>query len=166
MNYIRAQKIIFDALCKGTNIPHKFRVGNDRVLVSADGIRGFIFPLVAVNFNLEKIKDMNAFAFEEIIKPENKMEMTPDLRVDDRRREMYRRLKKTNGSTFVNVKYLDCFQNPSFFQEKNKHSIIVVTEDVSPKMMNVPVGIIMPIRSGWDDGCYYADDMKGGKDHD
>lgn len=160
MNYIKAQKIIFDALCKGSPSVRKFAIGNDRIMVTPDGIRGFIFPMVAVNFNLEKIKDLNAFSFEEIIKPENEMFLTPDIRIDDRRREMYRRLKKTNGSTFVNTKYIDCFQNPSFFQAANKHSIIVVTEDVSPKMMNVPVGIIMPIRSGWDDGCYYADDMK------
>ncbi len=160
MNYIKAQKIIFDTLCKGSPNVRKFAIGNDRILVTPDGIRGFIFPMVGVNFNLEKIKDLNPFPIEEIIKPENEMWLTPDIRIDDRSRDMFRRLKKLKGSTFVNTKYLDCFQNPSFFQAADKTSIIVVTEDVSPRMMNVPVGVIMPVRSGWDYGCYYADDMK------
>lgn len=161
MNYIKAQKIIFDALCKGSPSVRKFAIGNDRIMVTPDGIRGFIFPMVAVNFNLEKIKDLNAFSFEEIIKPENEMRLTPDVRIFDNGREMYRRLKGSKGSTFVNMKYLDCFQNPKLFQAESKHSIIVVAEDASPKMRNVPVGVIMPVRSNWDDGCYYADDMKG-----
>lgn len=158
MNYTKAQKICFDALCSGRRSVKRFDLDEKRVFVTPDGYRGFIFPKVSCNFNLEKVAAFDGFPIEEFIKPENELTLTLDVRISDNRREMFRRLKGNGKSTFVNVKFLECFQNPKFFQPENKHAMIVVTESKA----NEPVGIILPIRAGWDDGSYYGDDMKGG----
>lgn len=157
MNYTKAQKICFDALCNGRNI-RRFDLDEKRVFVTPDGYRGFIFPKVGCNFNLEKIADFKGFPIEETIKPENELTLTLDVRLSDNRREMYCRLKGNGKSTFVNKKFLECFQNPKFFQPENKNAMIVVTESKT----NEPVGIILPVRANWDDGSYYSEDMKGG----
>lgn len=158
MNYTKAQKICFDALCDGRRIARRFDLDEKRVFVTPDGYRGFIFPKVSCNFNLDKIVPFDGFPIEEFIKPENELSLTLDARLDDRGRSTFRRLKGNGKSVFVNSKFLECFQNPKFFQQENKHSMIVVTESKT----NEPVGIILPIRANWDDGSYYGDDMKGG----
>jgi len=157
MNFLKAQKIVFDGLCKGLK-QGRFDIDESHVFVSPDGYRGFIFPTVAVNFNLEKIKEIPSLSIKEIVKPEHEMSLTADMRIDDRHRKLYRRLKGLKKSTFVNESFLDCFQNPKFFQAEDRNSIIVVTENE----VNEPVGVVLPINATWYECGYYADDLKGG----
>jgi len=154
MNYIKAQKEIFSELCNGRRIG-RFNIDENNILVSPDGFKAYIFPVSTIAFSLEKIHEMNPFPIVELIKPENELKLTNDLRILDRSRTA-RRLKKQNGrSTFVNTKFLECFQNPSFYQEESSNlSTIVVTEHT------YPVGIMLPIRGSWDDGTYYGDTKK------
>lgn len=151
MNYIKAQKEIFSELCNGRRLG-RFNIDEKNILVSPDGFKAYIFPVSTIAFSLEKIAEMKAFPVVELIKPENELKLTNDLRILDRNRTA-RRLKKQNGSsTFVNTKFLEYFQNPSFYQEASGNlSTIVVTEQT------YPVGIILPIRATWDDGTYYGD---------
>ena len=105
---------------------------------------------------LDKIKEIAAFPIAEIVKDENELKLTPDLRLLDSRRNLVcRRLKGNGKNTYVNVKYLEYFQNPRFFQAESNLGTIVVTEGA--KGANIPVGIILPIRCALDDGTYYGD---------
>ena len=158
MNYIKAQKEVFNELLNGRRIGG-FNIDENNILVSPDGFRAYIFPVSTIAFSLEKIQKISAFPVAELIKPENELKLTNDLRILDRR-STARRLKKQNGaSTFVNSKFLECFQAPKFFQGESNLTTIVVTESirVDGKYTDVPVGIILPIRATWDDGTYYGD---------
>lgn len=158
MNYIKAQKEVFSELCSGRKLG-RFNIDENNVLVSPDGFKAYIFPISTIAFSLEKIHEMTAFPIVELIKPENELKLTNDLRILDRR-STARRLKKQNGtSTFVNSKFLECFQAPKFFQGESNLTTIVVTESirVDGKYTDMPVGIILPIRASWDDGTYYGD---------
>lgn len=150
MNYIKAQKEIFNELCNGRRLG-RFNIDENNILVSPDGFKAYIFPVSTIAFSLEKIQEIKAIPVVELIKPENELKLTNDLRIIDRYRTA-RRLKKQNGrSTFVNCKFLECFQNPKFYQGESNLTTIVVTEQ------DYPVGIMLPIRAGWDDGTYYGD---------
>lgn len=157
MNYNKAQKIVFDSICRGGRCG-RFMVDDKNVFVTPDGIRGFVFPAASVCFNVEKIREMEKVPILETIKEENELKLTDDFRINERERTMMRRLKGgKKNSVFVNVKYLECFQNPRFYQDANPRGIIVVTESMSSKETNIPVGIIMPVRvSAVGDG-YYCD---------
>ena len=155
MNFAKAQKEIVNELLKGRSVKG-FDIDERHVLVSPDGFRGFIFPVSTVCFNLDRIKKIAAFSVADIVKEENELKLTPDFRLLDARRNlMCRRLKGTGKNTYVNVKYLEYFQNPRFFQEKNNLGVIVVTEGANGA--DIPVGIILPIRCTFDDGTYYGD---------
>ena len=158
MNYTKAQKEIVTELLKGGK-GGRFRVDENNILVSPNGCVAYIFPLSSIVFNLEKIREITAFPVYEIVKPENELTLTPDLRLDGEfSKKTFRRLKGKEKNVFVNTKYLECFQNPKFYQAENRYSAIVVTERSSYKdNCGTPVGIILPIRSTWDDGSYYGD---------
>lgn len=158
MNYAKAQKEIVTELLKGGK-GGKFRVDENNILVSPNGFMAYIFPLTSIVFNLEKIREITAFPVCEIVKPENELTLTPDLRLDaEFSKKAFRRLKGKGKNVFVNAKFLECFQNPKFFQAESNLSPIVVTERFSSKdECGTPVGIILPIRSTWDDGTYYGD---------
>lgn len=159
MNYIKAQKEIFAALCSRNNVA-RFNVDENNILVTPDGFRAYIFPASTIVFNLDKIREIKAFPVGELIKPENELKLTPDLRiVDNYGRRMVRRLKGNGKNVYINPKFLDCFQNPKFYQEgASSLTTIVVTEKIGmSKFPEVPVGIILPIRATWDDGSYYGD---------
>ena len=155
MNFAKAQKEIVSALLSGKRMA-RFNIDETHILVSPDGYRAFIFPVSTIVFNLDKIPEITAVPVSEIIKDENELKLTPDFRLLDSRRNLIcRRLKGNGKNTYVNVKYLECFQNPRFFQGESNLSTIVVTEGA--KDVNIPVGIILPIRCTWDDGTYYGD---------
>lgn len=156
MNYAKAQKEIVEAILSGNRMA-RFNVDKNSILVTPDGRKGYIFPVPTIVFNIDKVREIDAFPVAEIVKPENELKLTPDLRlVDFTGKRMCRRLKKSNGkNTYVDVAFLKCFQNPYFYQELNNSlGTIVVTEGTRT---SVPVGIIMPIRGSWDDGTYYGD---------
>lgn len=164
MNYIKAQKEIVTEILKGGRCG-RFSIDENSVLVSPNGCMAYIIPLSSIVFNLEKTKEITAFPVREIVKSENELTLTQDIRLEAGfQKRMFRRLKGKGKNVFVNVKFLECFQNPKFYQEENKLSIIVVTERTSSKdELGMPVGIILPVRSTWDDGTYY-NDMEGEND--
>lgn len=155
MNFTKAQKEIVNELLRGRRVSG-FNIDEKTVLVSPDGYKAYIFPVASVIFSLDKIKNITPIPVAEIVKDENKLRLTPDFRLlDSFRNKMVRRLKGNGKNVFVNMKFLECFQNPQFFQEENKNSTIVVTEKSDGK--NIPVGIVLPVRCTWDDGSYYGD---------
>ena len=158
MNFTKAQKEIVNELLRGRRVSG-FNIDEKTVLVSPDGYKAYIFPVASVIFSLDKIKNITPIPVAEIVKDENKLRLTPDFRLlDSFRNKMVRRLKGNGKNVFVNMKFLECFQNPQFFQEENKLSTIVVTEKSNGK--NIPVGIVLPVRCTWDDSSYYGD-MEG-----
>lgn len=155
MNFTKAQKEIVNELLHGRRVGG-FNIDEKTVLVSPDGYKAYIFPVASVIFSLDKIKNITPIPVAEIVKDENELRLTPDFRLlDSFRNKMVRRLKGNGKNVFVNMKFLECFQNPQFFQEENKLSTIVVTEKSNGK--NIPVGIVLPVRCTWDDGSYYSD---------
>lgn len=155
MNFTKAQKEIVNELLHGRRVSG-FNIDEKTVLVSPDGYKAYIFPVASVIFSLDKIKNITPFPVAEIVKDENELRLTPDFRLlDSFRNKMVRRLKGNGKNVFVNMKFLECFQNPQFFQEENKISTIVVTEKSNGK--NIPVGIVLPVRCTWDDSSYYGD---------
>lgn len=147
MNFAKAQKQIVDSLLKG-NRCGRFNVDEKHIFVTPDGYRGYVFPVSTIVFGLEKISEITPFPISEIIQDENELKLTPDLRImNECRKEMCRRLKGKNGNVFVNVKFLECYQNPKFYQGDNPLGIVVVAEGA--KGAYTPVGIILPIRTNW-----------------
>lgn len=158
MNFAKAQKEIVNELLRGRRVSG-FNIDEKTVLVSPDGYKAYIFPVASVIFSLDKIKNITPIPVAEIVKDENELRLTPDFRLlDSFRNKMVRRLKGNGKNVFVNMKFLECFQNPQFFQEENKLGTIVVTEKSNGK--NIPVGIVLPVRCTWDDSSYYGD-MEG-----
>ena len=155
MNFTKAQKEIVNELLHGRRVSG-FNIDEKTVLVSPDGYKAYIFPVASVIFSLDKIKKITPIPVAEIVKDENELRLTPDFRLlDSFRNQMVRRLKGNGKNVFVNMKFLECFQNPQFFQDKNKIGTVVVTEKSDGK--NIPVGIVLPVRCTWDDGSYYSD---------
>lgn len=157
MNYIKAQKEVFAALCNGKKMG-RFNLQGDNVLVTPNGYMAYIFPLATVNFCIEKIPEFTAFPVVELIQDKNKLTLTPDLRITRDRHTILRRLKGEGKNVFVNIKFLSCFQNPSFYQAESPNSTIVVTENVpagSSCFADKAVGIILPVRYDGLQGDYY-----------
>lgn len=155
MNYNKAQKIVFDCICRG-NRCGKFMYDENNVFVSPDGYRGFIFPTASIAFNIEKVFDFGKLDILETVKEENKLELTMDMRVLPDKR-LCRRLKGNGKNVFVNIKFLECFQNPCFYQAADVNSMIVVTEKMSAKSADIPVGIVLPIRMTEVGANYYGE---------
>lgn len=158
MNYAKAQKEIVNEILKGCR-GGRFKVDENNILVSPNGFMAYIFPLSSIAFNLEKIKEINPIPVLEIVKPENELKLTLDLRLEDSfQKRTFRRLKGNGKNVFLNVKFLECFQNPKFFQAENKLSTVVVTERFSSNdKLGTPVGIVLPVRCTFDDEPYYND---------
>lgn len=163
MNYTKAQKEVFDALCSGKRTV-RFDIDGNNILVSPDGFRAYIFPKSIICFGLEKIAELKQFPVKELIQDQYQLTLTPDLRIIDAHRTA-RRLKGDGKNVLVNVKFLSCFQNPRFYQAENPVSGIVVTEPVyrgRGEIEEIPVGYLLPIRSNEVQGDYYsyADSLK------
>lgn len=158
MNYTKAQKEVFDALCSGKRAA-RFDIDGDNIFVSPDGFRAYIFPKNIICFGLEKIAELKMqFPVKELIQDQYQLTLTPDLRIIDAHRTA-RRLKGDGKNVLVNVKFLSCFQNPRFYQAKNPVSGIVVTEPVyrgCGEIEEIPVGYLLPIRANEVQGNYYA----------
>lgn len=157
MNYTKAQKEVFDALCSGKRAG-RFDIDGNNILVSPDGFRAYIFPKNIICFGLEKINELKQFPVKELIQDQYQLTLTPDLRIIDAHRTA-RRLKGDGKNVLVNVKFLSCFQNPRFYQAKSSVSGIVVTEPVyrgRGEIEEIPVGYLLPIRSNEVQGDYYA----------
>lgn len=157
MNYIKAQKEIFDALCRGVRTC-RFDIDGNNVFVSPDGYRAHIFPKSLICFSLEKIPEITPFKVKELIQDQYQLTLTPDLRIVDAHRTA-RRLKGSSKNVLINVKFLSCFQNPKFYQAENPHSGVVVTEPAYKghgQTEEIPVGYILPIRFDELQGDYYA----------
>lgn len=144
-----------NALLSGETV-RGFDVDKGTMFVTVDGYKGYILPISSIVFSLDKVVKMGCHPVAEVIKEENELTLTPDLRLDNEfgRKKVLRRLKGNGRNVFLNVKYLECFQNPKFFQDKDKYGAVVVTE--SAKGANIPVGLICPVRCLWADG-YYSD---------
>ncbi len=155
MNYSKAQKIVFESICKNSR-GGRFMLDDGNIFVTPDGVRGYVFPVAGVCFNVEKIRGMGKLPIIETIKENNELKLTDDLRII-KRGGMMRRLKGKGKNVFVNVKYLDVFHNPRFYQDASGLGMIVVTEDMSVTKRNIPVGIVMPIRDDEIGGDYYKD---------
>lgn len=164
MNYTKAQKEIFDALCSGKRVG-RFDIDGSNIFVTPDGFRAHIFPKTLICFSLEKIAVINPIPVKEVIQDQYQLTLTPDMRIIDAHRTA-RRLKGNGKNVLVNVKFLSCFQNPKFYQAENPVSGIVVTEPVYCKrgeIEEIPVGYILPLRANEVQGDYYAyaDALKG-----
>lgn len=160
MNYIKAQKEVFTALCNGKKMG-RFDLMGDNVFVAPNGYMGYIFPLTTVNFCIEKIPEITAFPVVELIQDKNRLILTPDMRISTDKHTILRRLKGEGKNVFVNIKFLSCFQNPSFYQAENPKSTIVVTERIpigghgTRAFYEKAVGIILPVRADELQGDYY-----------
>ena len=161
MNYIKAQKEVFTALCNGKKMG-RFNLMGDNVLVTPNGYMAYIFPLATVNFCLEKIPEITDFPVVELVQKKNKLSLTPDMRIGNDKHTILRRLRGEGKNVFINIKFLSCFQNPSFYQAENPNSTIVVTEHISlgghgtRAFYEKAVGVILPVRADALQGDYYA----------
>lgn len=158
MNFAKAQKQVVDSLLKGKRCG-KFNIDDKHIFVTPDGYRGYVFPVSTIVFGLEKLIEMKPFPISEIIQDKNELKLTPDLRImNEYRREVCRRLKGKDKNVYVNIKFLEGYQNPKFYQGDDPLGIVVVAEGAKDTL--IPVGIILPIKTKWDaDGKYYADEM-------
>lgn len=159
MNYIKAQKEIFNRLSGGERVCY-FPVGNEKIFVTPDGFKGWIFPIDVVAFNCNKLQEMKVIEIDNAIKPENKLEMTNDLkRARIGKNDMFCvRLKAPGKNVFVNMKYLEAFQNPAFYQEREEKLKRIVVTERNHKNEETPVAIVLPVRSDtWGDDYYKED---------
>ena len=94
MNFAKAQKEVVTELLKGSRSMGRFNIDENHILVTPDGYKGYIFPVSTIVFDIGRIKEIQAFPVAEIVKPENELELTPDLRlINSIRTGMARRLK-------------------------------------------------------------------------
>ena len=154
MNYVKAQKEIFDRLSHGDRVGC-FAVGEEKIFVTPDGYKGYIFPLNIVAFNCEKLQQIKTLELDSICTPENELTLTNDAKLLQigSRREFCICMKGTGKRVFVRSKFLEPFQNPKFYQklgEKLGH--VVVTERSTRGVKEYPVGVVLPIRTpDWDE---------------
>lgn len=156
MNYNKAQKEIFEALLKGKRVC-KYFIDDANVFVTADGAKGFIFPVASVMFNAEKLRDINDLKIAEVVKDGNELVLTEDMRISSDGKTLMRRLKGNRKNVFVNIKFLGYFHNAKYWQADDARGIIVVTENMSANIKNIPVGVIMPITERRIAQDYYND---------
>lgn len=145
MNYIKAQQDVFKALINGLRVCC-FDLDNEHTCITPDGFKAWIFPNDVLMVNVEKIQRFNPLEITPIIKPENKLELTLDLRMSGlRSKELLHKLKGGGKDVFVRETFLKYFQNANYYQALDKPvSHIVVTETV--KGNERPVGIVLPMR--------------------
>ena len=159
MNFTKAQNIVFKAICTNDMV-RKFQLDDNHIFVTHNGFVGFVFPVEIISFNVEKAKEMNPIPISEIVKPENQLTMTDDLKLTDFGRKMCRRFKINGRSVFIDKKLLDYFPNAKFYQDRDHDlSPVIVTEDLHTAKRDMPVGVICPTRFYNHEG-YYADEKE------
>ena len=143
MNWKKAQKIIFEEMLKKDTYTKRFAIDPERVFISPNGIYGFVLEKDAIRFNLDRIKEVGSLRLQEIVAPENLCKLTDRLLMGDRNNDLHI-LTRGEWKTYINRKYLQCFENPKFYQEK-EFGMVVVTED------DQIVGAVMPVKVGGQD---------------
>lgn len=160
MNVIKAEREVFSKMVRGDRVCY-FPIDEKHIFVTPDGFMGYIFPVSTVSFNVSKCMKIEPLKYEELIKPENELTMTYDFRqggFGDKR--MYRRFKGPGKSVFVNNAFLVNFQNPRFWQDKDKPlSFITVTEKGASPHQDIPVGIVLPlnVHADWGEDDYWKE---------
>lgn len=141
MNIKKAQKDVFKQILDGAKAGF-FHVDENNVLVSADGYMGYIFPTKKIRFSLDGLRKITPFPIAELVKPENRMAPTENYRATQH--GLCRWMKHANGNyVLVQNKFLSCFTGAEFYSGGYNISMIVAAEG------DIPVGIILPIRSSY-----------------
>ena len=115
---------------------------------------GYIFPNNLIQFNTERITNIQPIAVITEPTPETELKLTLDFKAEGfTKGKMYRRLKADGKNVYVNDKFLSCFQNARFYQKQDEpHGLITVTERLNPRGKDLPVGVILPVRiNKWED---------------
>ena len=144
MNINKAQKEIFNAMLAGERV-HKYQFNENSVFITPDGLHGFVFPYSEIQINLEKIVTCKNLNVQSVVTEENLCKLTKEAVICEHPRRYARKLTKGETSIYFNEKFVQCFQNPKFYNAHH-HQMIVVTEDISVTRKNEIVGIIMPMR--------------------
>ena len=144
MNINKAQKIIFNELISGGNV-RKFDFDKDNVFITPDGKHGYVLPYASIQVNLEKIRPFKGIDILSVVREENLCHLSKELLLQEHPKAYLRKLKNGDRNIYFNQKYMECFQNPKFYNESNT-GMIVVTEDISATRKNAIVGIILPVR--------------------
>lgn len=145
MNYNKAQERVFKALVNGNRVI-RFDIDEQNTCISPDGFQGWVFQNRAIVLDVEKIPVANHLNLKGLVLPENELKQTLDFKlVNERSKTMLRKFEGQDKTVWVNSSYLDLFQNPKFWQEKDKPlGHIVVTEKIRKE--DVPVGVVLPVR--------------------
>lgn len=147
MNYIKAQKQIFDNIVHGDRVCG-YWIDDDRFFVTGDAIHGFIFPKEIIAFDVKRVNEIKPlFNFDDAI-PENEVRETNNFKLVNKKM-MRCFVHNTRKPILINTQYLKHFQNAKFFQPEDNKAVLVF-EEIRGKRF--PVGVVLPIRySGeWD----------------
>lgn len=144
MNITKAQKTIFNALLSGDHV-RRFDFDKDNVFITPGGTHGFVLPYSTLQVNIDRIQEFKPLDLLSVVKEENRFRLTRELLLNEHPKAYLRKLTNGERNVFLNQKYMECFQNPRFYQEKPNY-IVVVTEDISAARKNVIVGAILPVR--------------------
>ncbi len=141
MNYLRAQKEIFNSIVSGDRVSGYWQ-DDSSYFVTGDGFHGFFFPAATVAFDTARVNGIKRlFEISELMVDEYKLTETNDFRLLGR--VMARRFKQGSRSIFINSGFLKNFQHGNYYQrEENKP--VLVTETIRDK--EIPVGVVLPIR--------------------
>lgn len=147
MNINKAQKEIFNSILKKerdstVRVCGFYFDGFNRYAVTGDGYHGFIFKSDQIAFNVAKVQSIgNLLRIDEIFKEENKLTETRLLYSERYPRNLMTEVFRRNDGkkTFINRSFLTCFENASFYQEK-ENGLVLVEE------LGEIVGFVLPIR--------------------
>lgn len=143
MNFIKAQKQIFDNIVAGDRVCG-YWIDDDRFFVTGDSYHGFIFPKETIAFDVKRVNMLTKklFDFNSAV-PKNEAKETNNFKLIDRKR-MYRAFKHVDGrDIYVSVNFLKHFQNATYYQAKENEALLVFEEIRGKKF---PVGVVLPIR--------------------
>lgn len=146
MNINKAQKEIFDSILKKerdctVRVCGFYLDDFKRYAITGDGYHGFIFKIDQIAFNIDKVQSMsNLLHIDEIFKEENKLTETRLLYSDRYRQNLLAAVFRRNDGkkTYINRALLTCFENASFYQEK-ENGLVLVEE------LGEIVGFVLPI---------------------
>lgn len=151
MNYINAQKQIFNNIVKGDRVCG-YWIDDDRFFVTGDRYHGFIFPKETIAFDVNRVNTINElFNFNDAVE-ENEIKETNGFKLIYK--IMYRVFKRKDGKpVLINVGFLKHFQNAKYYQV-NALDAVMIVENIRNK--SFPVGVALPIRYRDDDDEWRA----------
>lgn len=144
MNINKAQKIIFNELISGGHV-RRFEFDTENVFITPGGQYGFVLPYASIQVNIDKISPFKGIEIASVVKEENLCHLSRELLLQEHPKAYLRKLKNGERNIYFNQKYMECFQNPKFYNESST-GVIVVTEDISATRQNKIVGVILPVR--------------------